>query len=118
MKEGFVALTPLPQADGQVKNRPTIALREMPPYGDFLVCGVSTQLHQQVIGFDEIIERSHADYAMSGLKSPSLIRLGFLAVLPASAFVGSIGSISRERHRHLLRRLSEYLLPKESPGTD
>ncbi len=31
MKEGDVVLTPLPQADGQVKNRPTIILREMPP---------------------------------------------------------------------------------------
>lgn len=114
MKEGSVALTPLPQADGQVKNRPTIALREMPPYGDFLVCGISTQLHQQVIGFDEIIERSHVDYATSGLKSPSLIRLGFLAVLPASAFIGSIGSISRERHQRLLQRLSEHLYHREA----
>lgn len=39
-----MALTPLPQADGRVKNRPTIALRRMPGFGDWLVCGVSTQL--------------------------------------------------------------------------
>ncbi|HEY2773413.1 MAG TPA: hypothetical protein VGK20_05110 [Candidatus Binatia bacterium] len=42
--------------------------------------------------------------------APSLIRLGFLAVLPASSFLGSIGSISRDRHRRLLRRLAEHLL--------
>ncbi|MCK6553774.1 hypothetical protein L6Q96_04200 [Candidatus Binatia bacterium] len=50
MTEGDVVLTPLSQADGQIKNRPAIILREMPPYGDFLVCGVSTQLHREVAG--------------------------------------------------------------------
>lgn len=39
-----MALTPLPQADGRVKNRPTMALRRMPGFWDWLVCGVSTQL--------------------------------------------------------------------------
>lgn len=50
MKEGNVVLTPVPQADGNIKNRPAILLREFPPYKDFLVCGVSTQLHQAVKG--------------------------------------------------------------------
>lgn len=46
MKERDVVLTPLPQADGKIKNRPAIFLREMPPFQDILVCSVSTQLHQ------------------------------------------------------------------------
>ena len=41
MKEGDVILTPVPQADGKLKERPAIFLREMPPYRDLLVCGVS-----------------------------------------------------------------------------
>lgn len=110
MKEGDVILTPVPQADGVVKNRPAIILREMPPYKDFLVCGVSTQLHQRVKDFDEIISPDDADFASSGLKSESLIRLGFLAVLPQSSVIGSIGSISSERHRRLLKTLSDYLV--------
>jgi mRNA interferase MazF len=40
----------------------------------------------------------------------SLIRLGFLVVVPRAKIVGSIGSISSERHRRLLQRLSEYLV--------
>jgi mRNA interferase MazF len=40
----------------------------------------------------------------------SIIRLGFLALLPRSEFLGEIGSISPERHHRLLRRLSAYLL--------
>ncbi len=56
MTEGDIALTPLPQADGRAKPRPVILLRTMPPFGDWLVCGLSTQVHQEAVGFDEIIE--------------------------------------------------------------
>jgi hypothetical protein len=38
MNEGDVVLMPLPQADGRTKNRPCIALRRMPGFGDWLVC--------------------------------------------------------------------------------
>lgn len=110
MNEGDVALTPLPQADGRVKNRPTIALRRMPGFGDWLVCGVSTQLHREIAGFDDPILADHDDYTASGLKSPSLIRLGFLAVLPESRLLGVIGALAPDRHRRLLERLSGYLL--------
>jgi mRNA interferase MazF len=109
MKEGDVVLTPLPQADGQVKNRPAIILCAMPPYGDFLLCGVSTQLHQEVTGFDDAIRPGDTDFATSGLKAPSLIRLGFLAVLPVPSLLGTIGSIDRVRHVRLLERLSNHL---------
>jgi mRNA interferase MazF len=82
----------------------------MPPHGDLLVCGVSTQLHHEVAGFDETITPGDPDFPGSGLKAPSLIRLSFLTVLPVSSFIGSIGSIAPERHRRLLQRLSEYLV--------
>ena len=110
MKQGDVILTPVSQADGKLKNRPAVVLREMPSYGDLLVCGVSTQIHQYIEGFDEIISPEHDDFNTSGLMSKSLIRLGFLAVLPQSRILGSIGSISYQRHRRLLENLSNYLL--------
>ena len=109
MKEGDVVLTPLPQADGQIKNRPAMALRELPPCGDMLVCGISTQLRQLTAGFDELIVGSDADFAASGLLADSIIRLGFLAV-PRKSILGSIGALAPERHARLLRRLSAYLI--------
>ena len=109
MKEGDVVITPVPQVDGELKDRPAIFLREMPPYRDLLVCGVSTQLHQYVENFDEVISPADADFESSGLRSKSLIRLGFLAVLPRRRVLGSIGSISTERHKRLLKTLSDYL---------
>ncbi len=82
----------------------------VPPYKDFLVCGVSSQLHQWVKDFDEVISPSDPDFTSSGLKSESLVRLGFLAVLPSSRIAGSIGSIAAARHKNLLKTLSAYLV--------
>ncbi len=113
MKEGDIVLALLPQTDGRGKYRPAVVLRRMPGFGDLLVCGISTQLRQQVADFDEIIEPAHADFKTSGLKAPSLIRLGFVAVLRASSFLGTIGSISSERHRRLLSNLAEDLTLKD-----
>ena len=114
MNERDVVLTPLPQSDGRIKHRPAIVLRQMPPFGDLLVCGISTQLHQAVADFDDLIEPPHDDFPASGLKAASVIRLGFLAVLPASSFIGGIGAISAERHHRLLTRLSQFLRPKDA----
>jgi mRNA interferase MazF len=110
MKEGDLVIVPMPQADGMIKNRPAIILREMPPFRDVLICGVSTQLRQAAKNFDELISPSDVDFVSSGLKEESLIRLGFLVVVPRSKIVGSIGSISPERHKRLLQRLSGYLV--------
>lgn len=110
MKEGDVILPPVPQADGALKNRPAVVLREMPPYRDLLVCGVSTRLQREVKGFDETITRADPDFAAGGLQSDSLIRLGFLAVLPRRSVAGSIGAISNARRERLLLTLASFLV--------
>ena len=110
MKEGDVIIVPMPQAEGAVKNRPAVVLREMPPFRDVLVCGVSTQLHQAAKGFDELISPMDADFSASGLKGESVIRLGFLVVVPRAKVIGSIGSIASDRHERLLQTLSRYLI--------
>lgn len=109
MNEGDVVLTVLPQADGRLKHRPAAALRKMPPFDDWLVCGITTQRHHEAEGFDDPIGPEHDDYTASGLKAPSLIRLGFLAVLPEGRLLGVIGSLGQERHRRLLDRLCDHL---------
>jgi mRNA interferase MazF len=62
-----------------------------------------------VAGFDEMIAPSDAEFASTGLKTASLIRLGFLAVLPEADMLGALGSISRERHQRLLGNLCRHL---------
>lgn len=109
MNEGAVVLVPFQQADGTHKNRPAIVLRALPPFNDLLPCGVSMQLRHEARGFDDRIAEIDTDFAASGLTTASLIRLGYLALLPAREVRGAIGAISRERHHRLLRRLSDYL---------
>jgi len=110
VKEADVVLTPLPQAERPPKNRPALILRELPPFGDLLVCGISTQVHHAVPGFDEVVSRTDADFAGSGLLADSVIRLGFLAALPRKKLLGGIGQVDRSRHARLLRNLSRHLL--------
>jgi mRNA interferase MazF len=85
----------------------------MPPFDDFLVCGISTQL-KQAAPFDEVVAPADYDFRASGLKTASLVRLGFLAVLPRKEFKGRLGSISPERHRRLLTQLADFLRPTET----
>jgi len=74
------------------------------------LCGVGTQLHQAIPGFDDSIGPQDSDFSASGLKAPSLIRLGYLAVLPEARLLGSIGALSPQRHHRLLERLAAYLI--------
>jgi mRNA interferase MazF len=111
MKEGDVLLASLPQGNGILKDRPALFLKRMPPFQDLLVCGISTQLQQAVPDFDEILAPADVDFRTSGLKAASLIRLGYLVVLPYSEFKGRIGSISAARRRRLMTKLSDFLRP-------
>lgn len=115
MREGDILLAPIPQADGQVKPRPVLLLRVLPRCGDYLVCGISTQLHQHVAGFDEHLRPGDSDFTERGLLAASLIRLGFLAVIPSGRIAGTLGSISPDRHARLLKTLSEYLVASDRP---
>lgn len=111
MKEADLALAALPQRDGLTKLRPVLLLKRIPPFGDYLVCGVSTQLGRLAPELDELITPDEPDFPTSGLKAPSLIRVGFLVVVPRSSLKGRIGKISSARHRRLLERLCDYLRP-------
>ncbi len=109
MREGDVVIAQVQQADQQKKNRPAVVLRRLPFHDDLLVCGVSSRLHLRIPDFDEIISPADADFSTSGLLTSSIVRLGFLSVLESRRIVGSIGSITSERHQRLLRNLSSHL---------
>ena len=112
--EAEIVLVALPQADGQVKRRPALVLREMPPFGDLLVAGISSQLQQAVAGFDEVLHPADEEFANYGLRSASVVRLGFLTVLPQQKVVGTLGTMEPVRYQALLQRLTNYLLRLEA----
>jgi mRNA interferase MazF len=110
MREGDIILTNLPQTDGNIKLRPVLLLKQLPGYNDFLVCGISTQLHQLNQNFDELIDEKNNNFIQTGLRQSSIIRLSFLAILPKNKISGSIGKIDPVLHKNLLKRLANYLL--------
>jgi len=109
MKEGDVVLAELPQFS-DFKIRPALVLKIMAPFDDVLLCGISKQGQSEVQSLDEWINASESDFTQSGLKTSSLVRLGFLVVLPRNRIIGKVGLVSSERHRRLLERLSSYSL--------
>ena len=109
MKQGDIILFALAQADGKSKLRPVLLLKQMPGHGDWLVCGISSQLHEHVTGFDLLLDASHTDYKKSGLLKSGVVRLGFLSVIPERQIAGKIGELSTESTGVLLKSLSDYL---------
>ena len=111
MTPGSIILASVQQSDGQFKKRPALVLVEVPPYGDLLICGISSKVRHEVAGFDEVIRQSDPDFAQTGLKADSLIRLGLLATVPASSVAGRLGVLAPERHAALRSRLAAHLRP-------
>lgn len=109
MKPGDIVLTIIPQ-DDQQKKRPVLILKILPKYNDFLVCAVSSQLHQQIPGFDLVLDEKHEAFTASRLKTSSVFRLSNLAVLSKKDIIGTIGSLRTDLHLKLLKTLAEYIL--------
>jgi mRNA interferase MazF len=110
MRPGDVVLTLMPQADGHDKPRPAIVLAVMRPFDDLFVCGLSTQLRDETHGFDEQIRPSDADFTASGLKAPSLIRLGYVFTVMPDDVICRVGMVSHERLSRLQKRLGQHFI--------
>ena len=110
MKDGDICIHKVAQPDGTFKIRPVLLLKQMRPYGDWIVCAISTQLRQEVKGFDFIIDEMNRDFAISGLKSSSLIRLGFINTVDKKAIPGVIGEVSSIILKMLQQRLASELI--------
>jgi mRNA interferase MazF len=69
----------------------------------------STRLHQEVQGFDEIIDVDASDFEQSGLKTPSVVRVARLAVVSDEMLLGSIGAIGEERLHRIREKLADWI---------
>ncbi len=115
MKEaGQVVVFRFPQTDLESgKLRPALLLGKLPGnYDDWLICMISSQTHQYIAGFDDIVHESDVDFGDSGLKVPSVIRIGRLAVVSGEILLGAIGHVSNERICRVKKNLSDWLSEK------
>jgi len=111
ISEGQIVLFRFPQTDQQAgKLCPALVVRKLPGrYEDWLISMISSQLNQDIPGFDEIILPSDSDFSESGLKIASLIRIGRIAVVNSDILLGSIGQISDTRLQRIRQKLSDWL---------
>lgn len=109
---GQIVLFRIPQTDlGAGKLRPALLLGKLPgEYDDWLLCMVSSQTHRATPEFDELIEADDSDFADSGLRVSSVIRVGRLAVIQGQILLGAIGQIAPERLHRIKRHLTEWLI--------
>jgi mRNA interferase MazF len=114
IQEGQIVLFRFPYADRkEAKLRPALVIRQLPgAYEDWLICMITSQLSQEVSSLDEIISKEDNDFASSGLKFDSVLRIGRLAVVNKTILVGAIGEISTDRLTRIKNRLSDWLIGK------
>lgn len=109
---GQIVLFRFPQTDlVQGKSRPALLIGKLPgQYDDWLLCMISTQLRHHIEDFDEIIQTDDTDFAISGLKEPSVIRVGRLAVVNGNILLGAIGEIDSDRLKRIKQHLAEWVM--------
>jgi len=110
-KSGQFVLFRFPQTDLVIgKSRPALLLAPLPSgFNDWLVCMISSKARQTVSGIDEAISTTDSDFAQSGLKNDSIVRLTRLAVVSDSIFFGTIGEISSQRLENLKSKLARWI---------
>jgi mRNA interferase MazF len=111
MKPGDVVLVRFPQTDLEAgKLRPALVVAMSPGrHSDALLAMITSRLHQSIPDFDEIIEPTDKDYADTGLKSRSVVRLSRLASVDTSVIIANLGEISVERLHRAKQRISDWL---------
>ena len=109
---GDVVLFRFLQADlAEGKLRPALLLGKLPgEYDDWLTCMISSQTRHYFPNFDEIVQEEDPDFAQSGLKLESVIRVGRLAVIEGESLLGEVGKISSERLKRIKSHLAEWML--------
>jgi mRNA interferase MazF len=108
---GQIVLFQFPQADlEEGKLRPALLLGRLPgEYDDWLICMISAQVRHYIAEFDEIVREGDSDFAQSGLKVSSVIRVGRLAVVEGDILLGAIGDIAPDRLQRIKGQLADWL---------
>lgn len=70
---------------------------------------ITSQMPTVLLGSDLILDLSHPDFAISGLRKPSTLRLNHLITLRRSMVQRRLGELSLETHTALVEKLSNLL---------
>jgi len=111
IQEGQIVVFAFPQTDRSAgKLRPALVLRGCPgAHGDWLICMISSQLRHAILGIDEVIRETDGDFALTGLRSSSVVRVTRLAVVAHDILQGRIGAIGDQRLSRIRRQIADWI---------
>jgi mRNA interferase MazF len=111
MKAGDIVLIRFPHTDlSEGKLRPALVIASVPGrHPDLLLALISSRKHQAIPDFDEVIEETEADFASTGLKTRSVVRLARLATITSSLINARLGQVAPERLAGIKARLAARL---------
>jgi len=105
MKRGTIVLTPFPFSDLTTsKRRPAVIVSSVDDQ-EVIVAFISSQVRKSTKPTDLIIEASHPDFSITGLKKSSAIRLRKLCTIEKSIILGELGEVSQTQQHEINDRL-------------
>jgi mRNA interferase MazF len=114
LAKGDVVVVPFPFTDlSQTKLRPAVILYVQPEGKDITLCFISSQNLDKVSQDELIIDSTHSEFAQSGLKSSSKVRVSRIVTLERRLIKRKLGNLGLELIESLDRILVDILLLKD-----
>ncbi len=107
MERGTLVLTLFPFTDlSSSKRRPAVIVSKVEKSKkDVIVAFISSVIPAKAEATDFILEVTHPDFTITGLKKKSIFKMDKLVTLQTNIFTGEIGSISKSIMAELETRL-------------
>lgn len=102
-----VVLVPFPFDDlTATKVRPAICLTdEIKPHGHIVLAFITSQVSANASATDFVVDKSDADFSVTGLKVSSTIRLHRLMTVAKSVIRRELGELSKTQQTEVEKRL-------------
>src|SRR3989338_1162616 len=108
-KSGNIILTPFPFTDlSGNKVRPALVLGAQDGGDDITVCFISSTVSQKVHKFDVLVDLKDKDFAKTGLKLKSIIKVSKIATLDKAVVLGKIGDLDSASFKKVKKILKIY----------
>lgn len=111
MTKGKVVLVPFPFDDlSTTKVRPAVCLTNpVGPNNHVILAFITSKIPTDLLESDIVLYTSHPDFAASGLRKVSTIRLDHLMTVRKSVILGEIGELSSDTQTEIAEKLCKLL---------
>lgn len=111
MTKDKVILVPFPFDDlSATKVRPALCLTNpVGKYNHIILALITSQIPTNLLETDIVLDTSHPDFAASGLRKPSTIRLDHLMTIRKSLIQRELGTLSSDTQDKIAEKLCKLL---------